>query len=108
VGTALALYLKKDRPAGPSRRVFLCTKAPHRGFHPSSVSAIVERAALHPFLEHLRAVEAAPPRRLSEPSPTEVLVGDYVDHPPNDRGLCARFGVCQERTRTAAARAQRS
>ena len=45
VGAALALYLKKDRPVGTSRRVFVCRKAPHRGFsHPSSVSTIVERA----------------------------------------------------------------
>ena len=45
VGEALALYLQKDRPAGNSRRVFLCTRAPHRGFsHPSSVSTIVARA----------------------------------------------------------------
>lgn len=45
VGAALALYLKKDRPAGASRRVFVCRKAPHRGFsHPSSVSTIVARA----------------------------------------------------------------
>ncbi len=45
VGEALALYLQKDRPAGHSRRVFLCARAPHRGFsHPSSVSTIVSRA----------------------------------------------------------------
>lgn len=45
VGKALALYLKKDRPAGSSRRVFLRRRAPHRGFaHPSTVSAIVSRA----------------------------------------------------------------
>jgi site-specific recombinase XerD len=45
VGEALALYLQKDRPAGNSQRVFLCTRAPHRGFsHPSSVSTIVARA----------------------------------------------------------------
>lgn len=45
VGAALALYLQKDRPAGNSRRVFLCTRAPHRGFsHPSSISTIVARA----------------------------------------------------------------
>jgi site-specific recombinase XerC len=41
VGQALALYLKKDRPSGSSRRLFLCRRAPHRGFsHPSSVSTI--------------------------------------------------------------------
>ncbi len=53
VGAAIALYLRKDRPPGKSRRLFLCRKAPHRGFsHPSSVTTIVERAfaraGLHP------------------------------------------------------------
>jgi site-specific recombinase XerD len=45
VGKALALYIRKDRPSGGSRCVFLCRKAPHRGFaHPSTVSTIVARA----------------------------------------------------------------
>ena len=45
VGEALALYLTKDRPRGGSPRVFLCRRAPHRGFaHPSTVSTIVARA----------------------------------------------------------------
>ncbi len=45
VGKALALYLQKDRPHGDSRRVFLCRRAPHRGFaHPSTVTTIVARA----------------------------------------------------------------
>ncbi len=45
VGEAVALYLRRDRPAGSSRRVFLCRRAPHRGFgHPSSVTTIVTRA----------------------------------------------------------------
>lgn len=45
VGEALAEYLQKDRPSGGSRRVFLCRKAPHRGFgHPSTVSSIVAKA----------------------------------------------------------------
>ena len=45
VGQALALYLKRDRLPGTSRCVFLCTRAPHRGFaHPSTVSTIVARA----------------------------------------------------------------
>jgi len=45
VGEALALYLRKDRPPGCSRSVFLCTRAPHRCFaHPSTVSTIVARA----------------------------------------------------------------
>lgn len=56
VGEALALYIQKDRPAGPSRHVFVCRKAPHRGFsHPSSVSTIVMRA--------LRRAGLTPPTR---------------------------------------------
>jgi site-specific recombinase XerD len=44
VGKALSLYLTKDRPVVDSRRVFLCRRAPHRGFsHPSTVSTIVAR-----------------------------------------------------------------
>lgn len=44
VGRAIALYLRKDRPRGSSRRVFLCRRAPQRGFaHPSSVTTIVAR-----------------------------------------------------------------
>ncbi|OFV82372.1 MAG: hypothetical protein A2W26_05560 [Acidobacteria bacterium RBG_16_64_8] len=45
VGEALAAYLRADRPPGPSRRVFLCLKAPWRGLAgSSSVSSIVRRA----------------------------------------------------------------
>jgi site-specific recombinase XerD len=45
IGDALALYLQTDRPTCSSRRVFLCRRAPHRGFaHPSTVSTIVARA----------------------------------------------------------------
>lgn len=45
---------------------------------------------LHQFLEHLRAVGVAPPRRASEPPPAEALVGRYLDHLRSCRGLCAR------------------
>jgi site-specific recombinase XerD len=53
VGAAIALYLRKDRPPGRSRRLFMCMKAPHRGFSNSrSITTIVERAfaraGLHP------------------------------------------------------------
>ncbi len=45
VGEALALYVKQDRPHAASRHVFLCRRAPHRGFgHPSTVTTIVTRA----------------------------------------------------------------
>jgi site-specific recombinase XerD len=53
VGQALARYLKEDRPASPSRRVFLRTKAPRQGFSSSvAICNILERALvrvdLHP------------------------------------------------------------
>lgn len=45
VGDALARYLREDRPQSSSRRVFLCSRAPVRGFsHPATVSTIVARA----------------------------------------------------------------
>ena len=56
VGQALASYLRRDRPACRTRRVFICTKAPRRGFaNPSTLSTIVRRALaradLHPPLK---------------------------------------------------------
>jgi site-specific recombinase XerD len=51
VGDALALYLRKDRPRGKFPRVFLCRRAPHRGFaHPSTVTTIVARALIRASL----------------------------------------------------------
>lgn len=45
VGHALAQYLQKDRPTASSRRVFLCRRAPYRGFaRPSTVTRIAGRA----------------------------------------------------------------
>lgn len=53
VGEAVATYVRQDRPRCASRRVFIRTRAPHRGFvSPAAVSTIVERAVeragLHP------------------------------------------------------------
>lgn len=48
------------------------------------------RAALHQFLQHLRAAGVAPPRHPSELSAAEVLVRRYIDHLRGQRGLCAR------------------
>ena len=45
VGTALAAYLRRDRPSSASRRVFLRHRAPLTGFaNPSTLSSIVRRA----------------------------------------------------------------
>lgn len=45
VGQALANYLRHHRPPCTTRRLFIRTRAPHRGLaHPSSISTIVCRA----------------------------------------------------------------
>jgi site-specific recombinase XerD len=54
VGEALTCYLRRGRPACQTRRVFVCMRAPHRGFAgPSTLTTIVhralERANLHPI-----------------------------------------------------------
>lgn len=56
VGEALVSYLRRDRSACQTRRLFLCTNAPRRGFaHPSTLSGIVRqalaRADLYPPLK---------------------------------------------------------
>jgi site-specific recombinase XerD len=45
VGTALVEYLRQDRPACSTRRVFVRIRAPRRGFiSPSAICCIVRRA----------------------------------------------------------------
>lgn len=45
VGGAMAIYLRHHRPPCTTRRLFIRTKAPHRGFaQPSSIGALVGRA----------------------------------------------------------------
>jgi site-specific recombinase XerD len=52
VGTALAAYLRRDRPSSASRRVFLRHRAPLTGFgNPSTLSSIVRRALKHAGIE---------------------------------------------------------
>lgn len=47
VGAAIAAYLRSDRPPSSSRRVFLCHRAPARGFTGSiSISSIVRRTLI--------------------------------------------------------------
>lgn len=48
------------------------------------------RAALHQFLQHLRAVGGAQQCNPTEPSASEVLVCRYLDYLRGERGLCAR------------------
>jgi site-specific recombinase XerD len=52
VGTAVAAYLRRDRPPSASRRVFLRHRAPITGFaNSSTLSSIVRRALKHAGIE---------------------------------------------------------
>jgi site-specific recombinase XerD len=52
VGTALAAYLRRDRPRSATRRVFLRHRAPFVGFgNSSTVSSLVRRALKHAGVE---------------------------------------------------------
>jgi site-specific recombinase XerD len=52
VGTALAAYLRHDRPCSASRRVFLRHRAPLTGFaHSSAISSLVRSALKHAGVE---------------------------------------------------------
>jgi len=52
VGTAVAAYIRRDRPPSVSRRVFLRHRAPLTGFaNPSTLSSIVRRALEHAGVE---------------------------------------------------------
>jgi site-specific recombinase XerD len=46
VGEAIAIYLSKDRPAVPTRRVFLRAPAPHTGFVGTSTVGLIVKYAL--------------------------------------------------------------
>jgi site-specific recombinase XerD len=50
----------------------------------------MERATLRQFLEHLRAIGVAPPRRALEPSSADMLLQRYCAHLGSTRGLCVR------------------
>jgi integrase len=52
VGTALAAYLRHDRPPSANRKVFLRHRAPFVGFaNPSTISTLVMRALKHAGVE---------------------------------------------------------
>lgn len=55
VGAAMAAYLRSGRPPSSSRRVFLCHRAPARGFtHTITVSSIVRRTLIRAGVDSAR------------------------------------------------------
>lgn len=97
VGQALASYLRQDRPVCGTRRVFVCMRAPYRGFATSSTLAkIVHRALLragvHPASEgaaHLFRHSLA--TSLLRSGATMREVGEVLRHrDPNTTGIYAK------------------
>lgn len=85
VGEALTSYLRRDRPRCQTRRVFVCMKAPRRGFaHPSTLSTIVRRAiaraGLHPPLKGAHVLRHSLATSLLRSGATMGEIGEVLRH----------------------------
>jgi site-specific recombinase XerD len=85
VGQAMAIYLRHHRPPCTTRRLFLRTKAPHRGFaHPSSVSTIVcralKRAGLQPAFRGAHLLRHSLATRMLRSGATLDETGEVLRH----------------------------
>jgi site-specific recombinase XerD len=96
VGAALASYLRRDRPACQTRRVFVRTQAPRRGFaHSGALSSIVRRALaradLHPPLKGAHLLRHSLATSLLRSGATMGEVGEVLRHrDPNTTGIYAK------------------
>jgi site-specific recombinase XerD len=96
VGQALASYLRRDRPRCQTRRVFVCMKAPRRGFaHPSTLSTIVRRAIaradLHPPLRGAHLLRHSLATSLLRSGATMGEIGEVLRHrAPNTTEIYAK------------------
>jgi site-specific recombinase XerD len=85
VGHALAAYVHRDRPRSPLRRVFLCARAPRRGFAgPSTVDTIVQRAVdragLRPPLKGAHLLRHSLATRLLRTGASLAEIGQVLRH----------------------------
>jgi site-specific recombinase XerD len=96
VGQALACYLRRDRPRCQTRRVFVCMKAPRRGFaHPSTLSTIVRRAIaradLNPPLKGAHLLRHSLATSLLRSGATMGEIGEVLRHrAPNTTEIYAK------------------
>ncbi len=97
VGEALASYLRRDRPPCQTRQVFVCMKAPRRGFaHPSTLSTIVRRAIvhadLHPPLKGAHLLRHSLATSLLRSGATMGEIGEVLRHrAPNTTEIYAKI-----------------
>jgi len=96
VGKALASYLRRDRPACQTRRVFICIQAPRRGFaNPSTLTMIVrralDRADLHPTFKGAHLLRHSLATSMLRSGATMGEIGDVLRHRiPNTTEIYAK------------------
>jgi site-specific recombinase XerD len=96
VGKALASYLRRDRPPCPTRRVFVCMKAPRRGFaHPSTLTTVVrralDRADLHPTFKGAHLLRHSLATSMLRSGATMGEIGEVLRHRiPNTTEIYAK------------------
>lgn len=96
VGEALACYLRRDRPLCRTRRVFVCTKAPRRGFAgPSTLTTIVrrtlDRANLHPEFKGAHLLRHSLATSMLHSGATMGEIGEVLRHrAPNTTEIYAK------------------
>ena len=85
VGEALTCYLRRGRPACQTRRVFVCMRAPRRGFTgPSTLTTIVhralERANLHPTFRGAHLLRHSLATSMLRAGATMGEIGEVLRH----------------------------
>lgn len=95
-GKALVSYLRQDRPPCRTRRVFVCMKAPRRGFaHPSTLTTIVrralDRADLHPTFKGAHLLRHSLATSMLRSGATMGEIGEVLRHRiPNTTEIYAK------------------
>ena len=96
VGDAISSYLSTDRPRCQSRQVFICMRAPHRGFAgPSTLSTIVRRgldcADLHPAFKGAHLLRHSLATSMLRSGATMSEIGEVLRHrEPNTTEIYAK------------------
>jgi site-specific recombinase XerD len=85
VGAALTRYIRRDRPACQTRRLFLCMRAPRRGFSRASplsdiVHRALERANLHPIFRGSHLLRHSLATSMLRAGATMGEIGEVLRH----------------------------
>lgn len=84
VGEALTRYIRQDRPHCPTRQVFVCMRAPRRGFARSTVTTIVhyalQRANLSPIFKGAHLLRHSLATSMLRAGATMSEIGEVLRH----------------------------